>query len=263
MPTTSSAIPARFQPAYQCIQQLAQDERYLAAFIFGSLVRGEATEKSDFDVIVVINENNPCTNINHPVINGVKLDLGFRSLEQLQAHTSREIQKCERMPMIAESLIVFDKTGELATLQEMARQVKPRPVDPAEYQFIQFMFYHGNNKVERNLENDPIAALFVMHVGLNEWLKYHYRLQQRWWVSSKRLLADLQSWDSILAQLIEQFVVTSEVHTKFQLWSAIIDHVLIPLGGRQPIAENNCDCVVCQQDLAMIQSIYNQEHSPH
>ena len=43
-----------------------------------------------------------------------------------------------------------------------------------------------------------------------------------------------------------------EVRAKFQYWSAIIDHILKPIGGRQPIAENNCDCAVCQRDLSMM-----------
>ena len=53
----------------------------------------------------------------------------------------------------------------------------------------------GNDKVERNLEDDPLTALLVMHVGLNEFLKYHYQIHQQWWGSSKRLLADLRRWE--------------------------------------------------------------------
>jgi predicted nucleotidyltransferase len=246
------AIPERFLPAYWCIQRLEQEERYLAAFIFGSLARGEATSHSDVDVNVIITADNPCSNINHPIIQGVKLDLTFLSFDQLRARTNQEIAKRERIPILAESLIVFDKTSELLQLQARTRQVKPRVILPAEYQFLQFMFFHGNDKVERNLETDPITALFVMHVGLDELLKCHYRLQQKWRVSSKRLLADLRGWDAPLAQLVEHFIATCEVRTKFHYWSAIIDHILEPIGGRQPIAENNCDCAVCQRDLSMI-----------
>lgn len=240
----------RFAAAYQRIADLAQYDRYLAAYIFGSYARGEATEQSDLDVHVIINEDNPCGNINHPIIAGVKLDLSFCSLEQLNERTSREMEQHERLPMIAESLIVFDKTGELANLQMQARQGKPRTIPPDKLQFLQFMFFHGNEKVQRNLEADPLTALLVMHLGLNEFLKYHYQLQQHWWVSSKRLLADLRQWDLALAHLLEQFVATSDVHAKFAHWSAIIEHILAPVGGRQPIAENNCACAVCQQDLA-------------
>jgi hypothetical protein len=252
MPATVPNIPERFLAAYQRIQQLEQHERYLAAFFFGSLARGEATENSDLDVKVIVNEDNSCTNINHPIINGVKLDLTFISWEQLRMATNHEIELRERIPMIAESLIVFDKTGELRQLQESAKQVQPRGIIPEEYQFVQFMFYHGNNKAERNLHSDPTTALFVMHVGLNDFLKHHYRIQKKWWVSSKRMLVDLRSWDPQLAQLVENFVATCDVQTKFQFWSAIIDHILAPLGGRQPIAENNCTCEACVKDLVRI-----------
>ncbi|HZR44561.1 MAG TPA: nucleotidyltransferase domain-containing protein [Ktedonobacteraceae bacterium] len=255
MPEILPAIPVRFLPAYRCIQRLERDDRYLAAFIFGSVARGEATEDSDLDVHVITNEDNPCTNINHPFIGGVKLDLTFLSLDQLKAKTQPAMEQRERIPMMAEIMIVFDKTNEVAKLQETARQVTPRGILPDEYQFMQFMFYHGNDKAERNLAHDPQTALLVMHVGLNEFLKYHYQLHQKWWVSSKWLLADLRSWDQQLAQLLESFVATSEVHEKFCLWSAIIDHILAPVGGRQPIAENICDCAVCQRDLATLQGI--------
>jgi hypothetical protein len=154
--------------------------------------------------------------------------------------------------MLAESLIVFDKTGKLTELCELAKTVQPRKVTPDEFQFLHFMFYHGNNKAGRNLQSDPLTALLVMHVGLNDFLQFHYRIAGRWWVSSKRLLADLRSWDPALAQLVERFVTSCDVQAKFRVWSGIIDHILEPLSGRQPIAENNCDCSVCQVDLARV-----------
>lgn len=249
---STPAIPARFLPAFHSIQRLERDKRYLAAFIFGSLARGEATEQSDVDVKVIVDEENDCTNVNHPIIDGVKLDITFHSFSQTKAQLEREMKERERVPMLAESIIIFDKTVELGMLQEQARQVRPKPVLPEEHQFMQFMFYHGNNKVERNLETDPITALLVMHVGLDDYLHWHYRLQQHWWVSSKRMLRDLRSWDAPLAGLLEQFVVTSELHEKFTYWSAIIDHILEPFGGRQPISENNCHCEVCERDLSML-----------
>lgn len=245
-------IPDRFLAAYQRIARLARYERYLGAYIFGSLARGEATEKSDLDVHVVINAENRCRNLSHPIIAGVKLDISFSSLQQLKERTRQEMDLRERTPIIAESLIVFDKTQELAPLQAEARAVKPRHIAEEEYQFLQFQFFHSNEKVQRNLERDPLTALFAMHTGLNELLKYHYQLHQHWWVSNKRLLTDLCQWDLPLAQMIEQFVTTSDVQAKFAHWSTIIEHILEPLGGRKPISENNCDCEDCQKDLLTI-----------
>lgn len=53
-------LPERFISAYQAIQCLEGDERYLAAFIVGSVACGEASEQSTLDVLVIVNEKKPC-----------------------------------------------------------------------------------------------------------------------------------------------------------------------------------------------------------
>ena len=81
---------------------------------------------------------------------------------------------------------------------------------------------------------------------------FHYQQHRKWWVASHRLLTDLGDWDSKLAQLIREFVVTSEVHTKFKQWSVIADHILQPIGGRKPIVIKSCPCNKCQENVAML-----------
>jgi len=66
------------------------------------------------------------------------------------------------------------------------------------------------------------------------------------------LLVDLGTWDESLIHLIERFVSACKIEAKYHFWSAIIDHILQPLGGRQPIVENNCDCAVCREDLSVL-----------
>jgi hypothetical protein len=246
------AIPPRFQPAFQHIQQLAHHDRYHGAFVFGSVARGEATGASDFDVKVVVAEDNSCSHINHPIIGGVKLDITFGSFPQLVAMTQHEIEKGERIPMLAESIIVFDKQGDLQRLRQEARASQPKLLNQGDVRHIQFLVYHLNDKVERHLNVDPITALLVMHIGVNDLLHFHYQIRRRWWISNKRLLKDLRPWDPPLAALLDLFVTTCEVQPKFKLWRTIVEHVLAPVGGRQPIEETNCDCSVCQADLSQL-----------
>ncbi len=245
-------VPARFQPAVAAVQRLAEHERYQGAFIFGSVARGDSTALSDFDVKVVVDQNNPFPNINHPVIAGVKLDIMFGSFAQLEDATRGEIERGERIPMLAESIIVFDKTGQLTALRERAQAARPKPYTTADYQLIQFWFFHMNDKAKRFLHNDPPAALLAMHMDMNWTLDIHYRLHERWRLSSKRILQDLRQWDPAMAQLLEAFVATADAEAKFAVWTQIMDHVLRPLGGRQPIAQNNCGCDVCRGDLGLV-----------
>ena len=242
-------LPERFQAAYASVESLQNHERYLGAFIFGSVARGDASEHSDFDVKVVVDTDNPCTNINHPVTNGVKLDVTFLSMAQLSAFTEQEIKKGERIPMIAESIIVFDKNGDLATLKQQAQTAQPKKATPNDYQHLQFMAYHVDNKVTRLLADNPAAALLSMGMGIGELVKIHYHIRGRWQVSDKRLLRDLEQWDTPFAALLSDFARSTSTNVKYHLWGLLVDYVLAPIGGRQPIAENNCDCEICAQDL--------------
>jgi hypothetical protein len=245
-------IPVRFRPAVVRVQQLQSVEQYQAAYIFGSGARGDTTAASDLDVHVLVDRETACTSVSHPIINGVKLDLSFLSFEQLAARTAREIERAERVPMVAESTVVFDKTGDLTRLRAEATQARPKPWTAAEYQEIQFAVYHVNDKAERFLSTDPPGALLVMHTGLRELVNAHYRINSRWRVSDKRVLADLREWDPALAGLVERLVIAADVSAKFAIWTEIIEYVLAPLGGRLPIAKNNCACAACQRGLVLL-----------
>ena len=80
-------IPSRFRPAYEAVAGLARDERYVAALVFGSVARGEASAGSDFDAKIVVDGARSCGEINHPFVGGVKLDISFSTIEQLRQTT--------------------------------------------------------------------------------------------------------------------------------------------------------------------------------
>lgn len=242
----------RFQAGIDRIISLAEYQRYQAAFIFGSVAEGSSTDKSDLDVKVIVDTDSPCENINHPTFDDYKLDITFRSFKQIKKFTKDEINKGEREPNLVQGVILFDKTGELTKLQNKVRNTKPKRYTEKDFQFVQFMLYHANNKVERVLKDDPASSLYSMHANIGEVLKIHFKLSGKWWVSSKNIIRSLNQWDKELAQLVREFVSTTDVEKKYSYWSTIIDHVVKPMGGRQPIAENNCDCNVCQRDLALL-----------
>ena len=241
-----------FLTAYKKVAKLQKHDRYLGAFLFGSVVRGEQGKNSDLDVIVIVDRDNGCKEINHPVINGLKLDISFRSLDQIKKDNEDVVKKGERIPMIAESIIIFDKKGELAKFKNKFKNIKRKKAQGKDYQFIHFMLYHSDNKAKRNLKDDKPTALLAMSINLNEILRFHYHINGRWWLSNKRLLPDLRKWDAKLAKLVENFISTSEVGKKYKFWGQILDHVANQIGGRKEISEINCNCGVCRKDLKLI-----------
>src|SRR5207249_485640 len=116
------------------------------------------------DANVVTAEPVPCRRINHPRIGDVKLDLTFKSFEQLREETEEQIRQNERVPMVAESVVLFDKDGRVTALREEARRVERRPADPGEHDVLQFLIHHADDKARRIL--DPAAALLAMSEGL-------------------------------------------------------------------------------------------------
>lgn len=245
-------VSARFQPALSAVETLAEGDRYIAALVFGSVAEGTATGVSDFDVRVVVDDDNACKNISHPRIGGVKLNITFSSLRQLEERTVEETKAGERQPMIAGGFIVFDKTGDLTEMLARANAMQAPAYDPAAAQFDSFMLYHANDKVERSLATDPASSLYSMHATIGSVLDIHYSASGRFKVSSKKLLADLDQWDDALASLLRRFVATSELQPKFDLWARILDHVARSFGGQRPIEENVCGCSLCLADLTTL-----------
>jgi predicted nucleotidyltransferase len=228
----------KFQDATAKITTLQRHDYYEAAFVFGSLAREEITENSDLDVQVITLEDNPSIDILHPFINGIKLDLSFLSYDQLLQRTKEEeTKRPQRVTMVGESTILFDKTGRLTKLRDYYKDKQPVKLSETSYGFQKFLIYHANQKVERNLQSNPETALLAMHVGIGELLQIHYGVHGHWWVSDKRLLGDLESWDKKLFTLVRRFVTEAEPSEKFILWSQIVDHIADPIGGHRDISE--------------------------
>lgn len=244
-------VPQRFRPAWAAVAALEADERYLAALVFGSVAEGRATDASDLDVRVVIAGEDSCREISHPRIGGVKLDVTFQSLAQVQEQMEAEVRLGERRPMIAGGRIVFDRTGGLTALLARADSIiAPPPSSPASARMDAFMLYHASDKASRALEEDPTCALYSMHATIGEVLAIHYRAQGRFKVSSKRMLADLDSWDAEAAGLVRAFVTTCDPGPKHEAFSRVVDHVSRPFGGMVPIEELSCGCESCLAGVA-------------
>lgn len=241
----------KFELAIQKIKDLEKYDEYSGAFIFGSVARGDEDKNSDLDVKVIVNRDNPCQNISHPFINGVKLDLTFVSRNQVE-QLAKEEQRSGRIPMIAESIIVFDKKDELKKLKDSFDGIKPLKFLSEDFYQQQFFIYHHDEKVRRNLKDDPDSAFLAMTLGIGELIKIYYRIHGRYKISSKRMLKDLDSYDKSFADLLRKFIKESNLEQKFEIWSNIVDHIVKPMGGRLPIEDNLCACPICSQGLNLL-----------
>lgn len=240
------------------VKNLENFERFRGAYIFGSAAHGEFEEGSDLDVKVLTDSEEiepKDKHLTHPVISGIKLDLSFNSFQRLERETNDEIESAKRVPIIADSIILFDKDGKLTKLKKRAEKIKPAKYPKRKYNFAQFVILNEDIKVRRNLKNNPEIANYVMHTGLEDMIKIHYQVHGKWQLSNKKTLQDLKKWDKKLFDLIINFIGTSNVKKKFKFWSEIINHILQKVGGRIEISETGCECNDCKSDLTILLKI--------
>lgn len=230
-------MPDKFKVVIEKIKNLQLHEKYESALIFGSLARNDFNAESDVDVIIITNSDYDNTII-HPYINNIKLDLSYYSFKQLKETYGNNLDNLEREPLIARSKILFDKTGNLTEFVEQLNKVQPKKWTAEVEANKRFLMYHANDKVSKNIEKDPISAMFSMHCEINDLLKVHYLINQKWWLSSKKLLADLKTWDSQMYLLLENFLVTTDVKKKYNYWTEIYNYILDQIGGFKSLEEN-------------------------
>jgi predicted nucleotidyltransferase len=252
------ALKDRFDAVVQQIAMLQEHERYEGAFLFGSYVTGELHAQSDLDVVVLVTDSDSCSEVSHPKIQGIPVDISFNSFESIERYIHKTLSaNLRRKPWLYDSHILFDKRGRLHELASWVRQnAKPAPHTADDDEDLQLTCYYALTKAQKFVETEPEVALLVMQTDLNDLLRRHYKLQGRWWVSNKKLLHDLQSWDPTMYDQVRSFLTAASIREKFTAWTHMIDHVLAPVGGRNFAKyEGVCTCEQCKGDLECLQQL--------
>lgn len=249
------ALKDKFAAVVQQIARLQHQERYEGAFIFGSYVTGELHAQSDLDVVVLVTDDDSCREVSHPRLQGIPIDISFNSFESINHYIHKTLSaNLRRKPWLYDSHILFDKRGRLHELAHWVRQnAKPTLHTADDNEDLQLTCYYALAKAQKFVATESDVALLVMQTDLNDLLRRHYKLQGRWWVSNKKLLRDLQSWDPTMHDHLRSFLTAATITEKFTAWSHMIDHLLAAVGGRNFAKyEGVCSCERCKIDIASI-----------
>ena len=240
-------IPEKYHKVIAHIQKLGSEERYVGAFVFGSVARGDANEDSDLDVIVVVASDKDCLNISQPVIDGIKLDLSFISMKQLRDREDRD--HSGKIPMLAEAIVLFDRTGELTRFKTEVEGKRREPYTEKDRSYVQFLINHTESKIRYGLTHDIDTARLCLQKGWRHLVDVHYKIQGRWNVSDKRLIRDLREWDTTFLKMVQEFLQENDTKKQYELWRDAAAYVLEPWGGRQETKGEVCSCEQCKRDI--------------
>ncbi|MBI2626739.1 MAG: nucleotidyltransferase domain-containing protein [Parcubacteria group bacterium] len=253
--SNNKELNRRVAKVFSILKKLKDDERYRACLIFGSSVRGEFVKGSDIDVKVVVGGKDH-SELNHIRIDGIKLDISFNSIERLREDTEKELERAKRIPIVSESIVLFDKDGKLKDLIADAKKRRlPKKYSKSKHDWVRFVILNEDLKVKRHLHTDPVAANHVMHTGLRDILDMYYEIVGRWHTSNKKTLSDLKKWDPKLRDILTKILSAKNMDDKFTHWTKMIDHILNKLGGRIDIEKTGCDCKICQQDISHLRNL--------
>jgi hypothetical protein len=191
-------------------------------------------------------------------VNNIRIDISFNSMPKLVEKIETELQQKQRKPELCDATILFDKLARLHQLKDrIVREARPTNWDSPDVNSIQFEMYYSYTKPQKYLYTAPATANLIMHMELREVLKLHYKLHGRWWVSDKHLLADLSEWDPTFQRLLTEFLSIESVIQKYSCWTAMIEYVLEPVGGKAfHQMESDCECKHCQSDLQRLIALF-------
>jgi len=248
-------IPKKFRSALNKIKALEKENCCLGVFLFGSSVRGELDDQSDLDVYVVVSDSCHCKDTSHPCVSGVKLDISFKSLSALEEGMTDQFNKDDRVPMICESEILFDKTGKIQELKNRLLKTPRKKLAKSDLRMYRFLINHFHEQVKKTLKKNKDHGLVAMNVRLEDIIKRHYKLSRKYRVSPKRLMDDLKKWDEKMHDLVINFVKENRVDKKLKHWEKMIKHVLQNAGSDK--GDNVCNCKVCKKHLKVLRLAKN------
>ncbi|MBI2064831.1 MAG: nucleotidyltransferase domain-containing protein [Candidatus Yanofskybacteria bacterium] len=258
MYSRDKTLDKKISRVVEILTKLKENDRYRACLIFGSTVRGEFVKGSDIDVKVVVRGEDH-SELTHTKIEGIKLDISFNSIRNLQKATEKELERAKRVPIVAESIILFDKDGELKKLVALARKkMSPKKYSKSQHDWVRFVILNEDLKVRRHLKTNPIVANHVMHTGLGDVIDMYYQTAGRWHTSNKKTLSDLKKWDPRLNAILTKVISEDDLQTKFAYWTKMMDHILRKLGGRIDIEKTGCNCRICKSDIKYLDSLVEE-----
>lgn len=224
----------------QQVLALLQDEfgdELLGVLATGSRLRREDDLTSDIDLPVVINQ--PRCQRRNIVVDGVEVEMFLNPPFQIRRYFAdeRATGRGGEQHMWSTGQIIYDPQGIMAELQAEAQaewSAGPPPLSETGRSLARYFIADGLRDIQDVLEIDPNRAIYLIGPMLPEVINTFYRVQGRWLVKPKRVLLDLDTWDTTAARLAIS-AGTGSASQRFAALKALVEHTLTALDGPMPL----------------------------
>ena len=159
-----------------------ENEHVLGVYFYGSYQLGCADEKSDIDLHVIFDDDNPKhINRGNYFIDGLRVEFFEKPLKEMYLIAMHE-QKNQNNALLAiagNSEIIFDRNGELLEFKEYVKEIFSKPLKPMTIDQTKELILMINNQMDE-LEKlayncDPFCK-HVYHITLEMIRKFYHRV---------------------------------------------------------------------------------------
>jgi len=225
------------KPSFQDAALMALEEHYpdrLCAIAAGSVLRGEATEKSDIDMVVLYGDDFTDIHRFSAVIAGWPVEFFVHNTQAQDYFMDRDRQRgmCVMMDMIANGLILPENAPLALTQRSKAQKLIAAGPDDLTETEIEDRRYFISDTLDDLDASKPVLDMYGTLANLyNQLGDFVLRAQGKWSGHGKALGRILRREDATLATAFEQ-AFTAAYQGDYAPVITLGETLLAPYGGR-------------------------------
>lgn len=220
------------------LADLQADPQVEAVFLGGSLALGQASPRSDLDLVVIKSDEVGLMERYARYVNDVQVQVIAGPPRQFDIWLEQDRPSGTVVRQLADGQLLLDRHGLGAHFQSQAQEVIAAGLEPMSRPQIRsrrFLLTELLDDVSDCAE-DPPRARWLMDTGLALVIETAFLWHQQWTPKGKHALTEIELLDPKLAVLCQDFLSASEPPAQYSAFESLVAHVLAPLGGelREP-----------------------------
>ncbi|MBP1949636.1 nucleotidyltransferase domain-containing protein [Virgibacillus litoralis] len=204
-----------------------------AALLAGSVVRGEATETSDLDIVIF--DNNFSSSYRESLIDlGWKIEVFAHNLISYKAFFKSDYERARpSIPRMVSEGIILKDNGVIEVIKNEAEELLAKGPEQWSIETIMAKRYFITDALDDFIGCDSRAeGIFIANTLAELLSEFVLRTNHRWIGTSKWIIRSLRNYDVEFAErfvkAFDDFYKTGEKKQLIQF----VDIVLLPYGGR-------------------------------
>ncbi len=206
------------------IEQLSRDSNTLAVIVFGSYARGDSRPDSDIDLVVILKKGYKRI---AEFVDGQAFEIIYTT--EADGIKYWESHKHDGVGLWKVARVLYDRDGTGERLKEFGAklcQEIPPEVDSSTLAHLRYDFEDLMRAIEASKASDPARASLLLHKKAANLIGVFFDLRREWHPAAKKQLAEIDSRDANLGQMLKSFYLAHDVDQQIETLASIGKYIL-------------------------------------